>query len=349
MSTKSDNQSKGKPLPQFVLRPKETNSSVTALCFMRNNEKDFLICGTDCGQLLLWSLMTYRCESILNNNNNSRIIHLISFDNQFICQYKSGLIDVFDDQLLVKKSYNMSNASYCKCFLYSEIMTNNSINTKTKQKFLGFVSQTNNSIIEIIDFNNDKTVANVGITDNKYGWAMTLFISPFDVTNSDIVLVLIGYENGFLTLFKTNTELNESQLMTELKCFDSLITCMDFNYQFNCGICCSVTDIISVWNLNISEDKSRVSLTLKRDLKITNSGVLCCAIRSDGRVFSCGGSDSRIRVFAFKSLKALAVIDTHNEPIECVIYSHKLISKQMQYLLAAASRDKTISVWSIYN
>jgi len=245
----------------------------------------------------------------------------------------------------------MSSTSYCKCFLYSDVISNESISAKSKPKFLGFVSQSNNSIIDIIDFNSDENLLNVGINHDKYGSAMTLFISPIEVNDcgdNSLVLVLIGYENGFLTVFKANTDNKETELMGQLQCFDSsLITCMDFNYQNNCGICCSVTDIISVWNLNKSHDNSTISLSLKSNLKIRNGGVLCCAIRPDGRIFACGGSDSRIRVFALKSLKALAVIDTHSETIECVIYSHKLISEQ--FLLAASSKDKTISLWSLYN
>ena len=339
----------GIPLPLFILRGlPQTSSSVTSLCFLTIDSKDYLICGTDCGQLLLWSLNTFRFQSVINNSNQSRIQHLIPFNDQFLCQHKNGVIDVFDNQFNLKKSYSMSDSTYCKCFLYSDSDDNSSL---INPKILGLVSKTNNNLIELFDFKTDTSLVSVGRNEKTYGWPFTLHILPFDGrdTENESVLVIIGYENGFLTVFKVVPNRSQSQFVTELKCFESIITSMDFNVKQKTGICCSVGDVITVWTLNITEDKSQISLSLKKDLKLPNGGLLCCAIRADGRIFACGGTDNRIRLFALKSCKPLAVMDTHSDAVECLIFSNKLLSKQNQMFLSVGSRDKTISIWNLYN
>lgn len=339
----------GQPLPVFVMRGlPSTSSSITSLCFLTHRSKDYLLCGTDCGQLLLWSLESYRCQRVLKNSNDSRVQHLIAFDDRFLCQYKNGWIDVFDDQFSVDKSYPISDATYCKCFLYSATdFPDNSCHV-TNPKILGFVSKNNS--IELIDFKTEENLLAVDTTDSKYGWPFALHMTPEDVREEDQnILTIIGYENGFIALFRVDINSRKSHFLTELKCFETIITAMDFNRLGMTGICCSVEDVVTVWTLSISEDKSNASLFLKKSLKLTNGGVLCCAIRSDGRIFCCAGADHRIRVFALKSQKALAVMDTHSDVIECLAFSHRLVSKQKLFYLAVGSKDKTISVWNLYN
>ena len=342
----------GQPLPMFIMRGlPEASSSVTSVCFLTRQDKDYLLCGTDCGQILLWSLDSYRCDSMVRNSNRTRVQHLIAFGDQFLCQYKNGWIDVFDDKLSVLKSYPISDATYCKCFLYSgtDFNETSSTNPVINPKILGLVSKNNS--IELIDFKTDDILLTVGRTDRTYGWPFTLHMTPQSIEDNEdeVILVIIGYENGFICVFRADINLKESQFLSELKCFETVITAMDFNALKMTGICCSVEEVVIVWTLIVNENKSSISLCLNKYLKMTNGGLLCCAIRSDGRIFVCGGSDNRIRLFALKSLKPLAVMDTHNDAVECLTFSKRLVSKQKQIYLAVGSRDKTISVWNLYN
>ena len=53
------------------------------------------------------------------------------------------------------------------------------------------------------------------------------------------------------------------------------------------------------------------------------------------------GWDSRIRLFGVKKLRPLAVLDLHKESIQSVTFS-------LDGTLAAGSKDKTISLWILY-
>jgi len=80
--------------------------------------------------------------------------------------------------------------------------------------------------------------------------------------------------------------------------------------------------------------------------KLVNAGISDITIRPDKKILATAGWDHRIRIFGWKNLKPLAVLDYHTATVHCVSFSdHKNPSER---LLAAGSKDHRISVWSIY-
>ena len=199
--------------------------------------------------------------------------------------------------------------------------------------------------------------------------------------------VLAAYEDGFISLHRASLEdnletINEQTLkdsgrmkeavqMSALQMHPELVTCMDFHEATMRGMSCSVDNEIALWDVNVPEtvldnnaDNYKNSVTLptqilqnklglqkSKQVKLTNAGILCCAIRPDGRIFAIGGKDGRVRLFGFKSGKPLAILPYHPNTIECVRFSHNLAQStdRKKYLLFASSRDKSISIWSLYN
>ncbi|XP_054161624.1 guanine nucleotide-binding protein subunit beta-like protein 1 [Oppia nitens] len=355
MDRRDDNtgrqQTLGKPLPHYVCRGlPPPASSVTAVCFADIDTESYMIFGTDCGQVIHWSLDTYRSQLVYDSQHNSRVQQLIVTDDEdfghlLLSQFKNGFIDVYDRQMTVKRSLNISDLSFCKCFLYTS--------ADCQSKYLAFVPKSDDKSIEIMNFTDKQTMVTIEqISDKtKNGYPLAVHLTQFDTNNSkcDKILVIIGYESGLLLVFKVDPNVCDYQLVAQLKCFETIITGLDFNRDRNTGICCSVENVISVWTLTTNDDKTAVSLSLKKDLIVTNSGLTCCVIRSDGRVFACAGTDGCIRLFALKSLKPLAVADIHKKTVECLNFSHKLSTKNMKILLAVGSQDKTITLWDFYN
>ncbi|KAM6051726.1 guanine nucleotide-binding protein subunit beta-like protein 1 isoform 4-T4 [Theristicus caerulescens] len=80
--------------------------------------------------------------------------------------------------------------------------------------------------------------------------------------------------------------------------------------------------------------------------KLVNAGISDITIRPDKKILATAGWDHRIRIFGWRKLKPLAVLDYHTATIHCVRFSdHKNPSGR---LLAAGSKDHRISIWSIY-
>nr|XP_021140201.1 guanine nucleotide-binding protein subunit beta-like protein 1 isoform X1 [Columba livia]XP_021140207.1 guanine nucleotide-binding protein subunit beta-like protein 1 isoform X1 [Columba livia]XP_021140214.1 guanine nucleotide-binding protein subunit beta-like protein 1 isoform X1 [Columba livia]XP_021140219.1 guanine nucleotide-binding protein subunit beta-like protein 1 isoform X1 [Columba livia]XP_021140220.1 guanine nucleotide-binding protein subunit beta-like protein 1 isoform X1 [Colum len=80
--------------------------------------------------------------------------------------------------------------------------------------------------------------------------------------------------------------------------------------------------------------------------KLVNAGISDITIRPDKKILATAGWDHRMRIFGWKKLKPLAVLDYHTATVHCVSFSdHKNPSER---LLAAGSKDQRISIWSIY-
>lgn len=80
--------------------------------------------------------------------------------------------------------------------------------------------------------------------------------------------------------------------------------------------------------------------------KLVNAGISDITIRPDKKILATAGWDHRIRIFGWKKLKPLAVLDYHTATVHCVSFSdHR---NPCERLLAAGSKDHRISIWSIY-
>lgn len=83
---------------------------------------------------------------------------------------------------------------------------------------------------------------------------------------------------------------------------------------------------------------------------IKNEGIAVVASRPDSKVFTTGGWDGRLRIFSWKSLRPLAVLDQHRGGIYDIAYSGgKVESYSSKCLMAAAGKDGVISLWDLYN
>ena len=134
----------------------------------------------------------------------------------------------------------------------------------------------------------------------------------------------------------------------------------------------------------ISDNGNRVEAVENTPLKILqtgHSGQQSLRIRNDGKVFASAGWDGRVRVYATKGMKELAVLKWHKEGCYAVAFAdvteekggqggigekeekgkeliertgtmtvkEERISKaKMTHWLAAGSKDGKVSLWDIY-
>lgn len=211
--------------------------------------------------------------------------------------------------------------------------------------------------------------------EKGHGIVMAIHLFTKDDTEKKQSLYLIlAHEDGFIVLYRAELKERLENLLLEkkkikkptfeaaqistLKSHSEMITCIAFHEGTMRGIACSVDNEIALWDVVIptegEEDPKITGLVERksRRIQLTNAGILCCAIRADGRLFATGGKDGRLRLFALKSGKPLAVLVYHANTIEAVRFflksgnSNSKEEEASDHLLIAASRDKSVSVWS---
>ena len=97
--------------------------------------------------------------------------------------------------------------------------------------------------------------------------------------------------------------------------------------------------------VGLSERRALLGRAKQVVLPITNEvtssgGTNDLASRPDAKVFAAAGWDKRVRVWAWKNLKPLALFKQHTLPVNSLTWSG------CSHWLASASADKTIAIWS---
>lgn len=86
---------------------------------------------------------------------------------------------------------------------------------------------------------------------------------------------------------------------------------------------------------------------LRDSVQVVNPGFSQVRIRDDRRILASAGWDHRVRLFGWKKLRPLAVLQHHADVALCVAFSDHPDPRQR--VLAAGAKDQRISVWSLYN
>ncbi|XP_038043278.1 guanine nucleotide-binding protein subunit beta-like protein 1 isoform X2 [Anas acuta] len=169
-------------------------------------------------------------------------------------------------------------------------------------------------------------------------WLMAMAAKALDEINcGSQPLLLAGYEDGSVVLWN----LSMGKVLSQLFCHQEPVMSLDFDSEKAKGISGSSERALSIWSLNEQQN-----LQVHTTHRLVNAGISDITIRPDKKILATAGWDHRIRVFGWKKMKPLAVLDYHTATVHCVSFSdHKNPSER---LLAAGSKDHRISIWSIY-
>lgn len=85
---------------------------------------------------------------------------------------------------------------------------------------------------------------------------------------------------------------------------------------------------------------------IQDSVPLTNPGVSLLRIRGDGKIIAAAGWDGNVRIFGWKKMKPLAVLQNHKDLVHSVAFSDH--PEPSNRLMAAGSKDQRISLWSIY-
>lgn len=81
-------------------------------------------------------------------------------------------------------------------------------------------------------------------------------------------------------------------------------------------------------------------------MPLVNPGVSKLSLRGDNKLLASAGWDHRVRLFAWKKLRPLAVLQYHTDMVTSVAFSDH--QDPGHRLLAAGSKDQRISLWSVF-
>ena len=168
-----------------------------------------------------------------------------------------------------------------------------------------------------------------GTSENSKGYGMCMCLKSISIDSKPHVLV--GYENGHIVLWDTETysEVSDAAVHSEA------MMCMDYSERLKKGASGSTDDKISIWTINADQ------INVMKHIQITNPGLNCLKFRCDDKILVSGGWDGQVRVFSGKTLRPLAVLSSHKESIMCVTFLN-----DNSFLVG--SKDGTISSWSVY-
>ncbi|KAI4900656.1 hypothetical protein NFI96_025251 [Prochilodus magdalenae] len=151
-------------------------------------------------------------------------------------------------------------------------------------------------------------------------------------------LLCAGYEDGSLVLW----DVSHRRPLSCLKVHGEPVMCLDFDTGRQKGISGSSEKTLTSWTID-----SQQSLQVQDCAPLTNPGVSQLRVRADGKIVAAAGWDGSVRVFGWKRLRPLAVLQHHKDLVHSVAFSDH--PEPSQRLMAAGSKDQRISLWSIYS
>uniref|UniRef100_A0A8D0HBR5 G protein subunit beta 1 like n=1 Tax=Sphenodon punctatus TaxID=8508 RepID=A0A8D0HBR5_SPHPU len=321
------------PDPQFVLRG--TNDAVNTLHFhCSGQEPDIprLFSGSSNGLIHSWNLKTRRVDGILDGHGGKSVywvetlygrdVLLSQGRDQRIC-----LWDLTEGRNVVTDSIFTECVGFCKCSLLKV----------AEGRWIMAVPGKDLSEVRVLELPSKTSVCTLKPeADAKAGMPMCLKLWQPD--SGSCPFLLSGYEDGSVILWN----LSVGKSLSRLACHQEPIMSLDFDSEKAKGVSGSSEKVLCVWSLNEQQD-----LKVHQTHQLTNSGIADVCIRPDKKILATGGWDYRLRIFGWKKLKPLAVLDYHTATVHCVSFSNH--SRPRERLLEAGSKDHRISVWSIYN
>ncbi|KAM8797903.1 guanine nucleotide-binding protein subunit beta-like protein 1 [Eudromia elegans] len=320
------------PDPEFVLRG--TSAAVHTLHFScGGQEPDFpvLFSGSENGFVHVWNLKTHRVDTALDGHGRKSVYWVETMDakerllrlgrDQRIC-----LWDLAEGRTSVTDSVFTENVGFCRCSLLKV----------AQGRWLLAMAAKSLEEVQVLELPSKTSVCTLKPeVGAKLGMPMCLKLWQLDSASQPWLLA--GYEDGSVILWN----LSMGKAASQLVCHQEPVMSLDFDSEKAKGISGSSEKVLSIWSLNEQQN-----LQFHKTHELINAGISDITIRSDRKILATAGWDHRIRIFGWKKMKPLAVLDYHTSTVHCVSFSdHRNLSER---LLAAGSKDHRISVWSIY-
>jgi WD40 repeat protein len=209
---------------------------------------------------------------------------------------------------------------------------------------------------------------------------MVMAVSIFHHPQTAHLIVIAGYESGH-TVVSRLSPIHSWQVIYTSQPHTQPVLSLDVSASKDFYLTSSADATIAKHPILVISETLRPTIeTLPlKTLQTKHSGQQSLRIRNDGKIFATAGWDSKVRVYATKSLKELAVLKWHKEgcysvafanvkdeniegeeveeekgkdlvkkTAEMTVKQERLWKAKTAHWLAVGSKDAKVSLWDIY-
>ncbi|XP_066513711.1 guanine nucleotide-binding protein subunit beta-like protein 1 [Hoplias malabaricus] len=314
------------PDPVFTLRG--TAAPINTLHFScRGAGPPLLYSGSAKGCVHVWNLKNRRAESVLEGHGGASVIWVSTLGSTDVLlsqgrDMRVCLWDLKEGRNGVTHTLHTGSVGFCQCSV---------LETETNKTLLALPAE-HTEEIKVVELFTQTPICSL-IPDSKRGMLMCMKMWQADSGP----MLCAGYEDGSLVLW----DVFHRRPLSCLKTNPEPVTCLDFDTKRQKGISGSSDKTLTSWTID-----SQQNLQMQDSVALTNPGVSQLCVRADGKIVAAAGWDGSVRVYGWKRLKPLAVLQHHKDLILSVAFSDH--PEPSHRLMAAGSKDQRISLWSIY-
>ncbi|KNC87632.1 hypothetical protein SARC_00263 [Sphaeroforma arctica JP610] len=178
-----------------------------------------------------------------------------------------------------------------------------------------------------------------GSTGGGRGMCMSvrLFLHPL----TQRPMALAGYEDGSVHLH----DIGERKAVCYTKPHSEPVMTLDIATDATGFTTGSVDNIAYQVSLKLKGD-GKASMKGKLTYEMPTPGINDILIRQDKKIVVTGGWDGNVRIFSYRKGTPLCVLSRHRDSVQ-TLASYNCVGSG--WLLAAGSKDRNISLWSVYN
>ncbi|KAM9330862.1 guanine nucleotide-binding protein subunit beta-like protein 1 [Gastrophryne carolinensis] len=319
------------PDPKFDLRGIGAEvSSLHFHCCAPKPCPPLLLSGSSSGLIHVWNLLTRRSVTQLNGHDGKSVFWLHTLHNRdsLLSQGRDLRIctwNLAEGRHEVTDCLSVDCVGFCKCSLLSN-----------EQSLLAMPGK-ENSQVQVMELASKQVLGFMNPAANSK-WGMVMCMKLWQPSSGTSPLLFVGYEDGSVALWNVL----ENKLVDRHMCHQDPVMSLDFDCKNFRGVSGSSDNILNVWTLTEQQKLKTVT-----EQQIVNPGIADVTIRQDKKILATAGWDYRVRIFGWKKMKPLAVLQYHSATVHCVSFSDHIIPEER--LLAAGSKDHRISLWSIYS
>lgn len=327
--------------PQPIYSLRGHNATVNHLNF-HPQDADCIVSGGADGKINIWKLSIRRPRCTIDNAHTGEtgVLSCEFFDeDKILSQGRDGCLKIWDVSSPKEPLHTLEivdEYSFCKLSLLPV----------QNAPLIAIAREEPSQIIELWDINKNEKTLSIDDSEVKKGMCMCLkLVQP---PGKDEIFLAVGYEDGGVYIYSTKT----GKQLCSLRMHKDPPLCVTMNPECNFGVCGSAGPGICAFTVNLSEgtlqsneneqQTQQSSMQLANTFTINNGGISAVKIRKDEKIFASVGWDHRVRVFDKKKLKPLAILKDHTESLFALDFCPS------NNLLAAAGKDKKISIWSLY-
>ncbi|XP_022085594.1 guanine nucleotide-binding protein subunit beta-like protein 1 [Acanthaster planci] len=331
------------PDPLFMLRGSKDAVNCVKFYPSADRKKGRLLSGCGCGEVRVWNLETRRADTILDGHDGKSVLWVQPLGNyQILSQGRDGHLltwDIGQGRHNVTSRLPINGLTFCKCDIFHQG------NGKGSPLVAAPGPDFEVCIVDVMS----KTVICTLRTDKD----VKRFGMPMCIKFIDASRLLVGYEAGQVALWDTNAQ----KILAHKQFHSEAVMCLDYSTVSERGVSGSADDKLVSWThsevswIFTHQLTGYVSDTYLVILEMVaaNNLHLINIQRVNFLVSLKWFLAFRIRLFGWKKLKPLAVLSSHRQTVNAVDFSDSLTAFNSAQLLAAGSKDKHISLWSLYN